>query len=105
VYIVQDNPKHAFWPAQEYGELRYCLTTMGDYYYEQVTPRLRTKLRDFDADNDYLCFSGAPLACAIALAILHERFDRVQVLRWSNQKQEYEKLVVDLMANEETTDG
>lgn len=101
VFIVQDNPQHAFWPAEKFGKLRHCLPARGDYIVEAMIPRLRAALLDFNADTDYLLLSGAPLACSVAFAILHEKCDRFRVLRWSVPAQDYSPVTVDLMiANE-----
>lgn len=103
VYIVQDNPQHAFWPAEKYGKTRHCLPARGDYNVDAMTIRLREAFRDFDAQTDYVLLSGAPIACAIAFAILHERFDQFQVLRWSVPAQDYNAVTVNLMASEAPT--
>lgn len=97
VFIVQDNPSHAFWPAEKHGKLQHCLPSRGDYMVDSMVVRLRQALLPFDPNKDYLLLSGAPLACAVAFAILHERFDKWRVLRWSVPAQDYSVAMVDLM--------
>ena len=97
VHICQDNPNHAFWPAERFGTLRHCLPFRGDNKMEYMIPRLRTALLDFDATQDFLLLSGAPLACGVAFAILHERFDAFTVLRWSVPVQDYVVTPINLL--------
>jgi hypothetical protein len=97
-YIVQDNPQHAFWPAERFGELQHCLPPRADFNVDTMVPRLRAALREFDADNDYLLLSGAPLSCGVAFALVHERYDQFTVLRWSSQAQDYVVESIDMLS-------
>lgn len=99
VFIIQDNPQHAFWPAERFGELQHCLPPRADFNVDTMVPRLREALRDFDASTDYLLLSGAPLSCGVAFALVHERSDRFTVLRWSSQAQNYVVESIDMLSN------
>lgn len=100
VYIIQDNPQHAFWPAEKFGKLKHCLPSRGDFNISTMVPRLRESLRNFDPATDYVLLSGAPLACGIAFALLHERHDLFRILRWSVPAQDYTSATVDLMLSD-----
>ena len=106
VYIAQDSPTHSYWPAEKFGTLRHCLPPRADSNngLSRVPALLRRALKDFQQD-DYLLISGAPLSCAIALAILHEKYDRINVLRWSAQNQAYDSCLLDLMFSPTIEDG
>lgn len=105
VFVCQDNPQHAFWPAERFGKLKHCLPARGDFNVRNMVPRLRAALVDFNAETDFLLLSGAPLACGVAFAILHERFDSFRVLRWSVPAQDYNVNLVNLMEQEIDDDG
>ena len=98
VYVIQTNMQHEYWPAEAFGTLRHCLPSRADMEMRKMVPRLREALIGFDAKTDYVLLSGAPIACAVAFAILHEKLDRFNVLRWSVPAQDYLVAVVDLMA-------
>jgi hypothetical protein len=98
VYIVQDNPLHSYWPAEKFGTLKHCLSRTEDYVLNRGIVRLRAALLNFNPDTDYLLLSGSPLMTGVACAILHERADKIRVLRWSAQDQNYWPDEVDFTA-------
>ena len=98
VFITHESLNFNYTQAEKFGEI--CFLTGSDLSVHEnspsnrtITNRIRKILIDF-TETDYLLPSGSPLITGLAMAILHERFNRIQVLKWSNQSHTYTPMVV-----------
>ena len=101
VYIVQDDGERDFSDAEErFGRL-VPLVTKADVYADlrnsrprEIVRVMRSKLAEFDSSRDYLLLVGDPVAIAIAVNILSEMTDRIQLLKWDNRGHYYYPIVI-----------
>ena len=89
-------------PAREFGALKFI--TMMDFSSENdsimnevLINEIRTKLIEFNFNDDYIVITGSPLVSAAVFMVLRERTHRVNVLRWSNQSHTYTPVNINLM--------
>ena len=98
VFITHESLNFNYLPAERFGDIEFL--TANDLSVHDSSPtnqitveQIRRGTRDFCPD-DYLLPSGSPIVTGIAMAVLHERFDKINVLKWSNHTKEYTPMVV-----------
>lgn len=101
VYITQENSSLNYLPAEQFGEIVFLTRNDFSQVKGSITNgilinELRTKLREFDPENDYIAVSGSPVVAGVAFMILRERTDKVNILRWSNRDRVYQTLSIQL---------
>ncbi len=104
VFVTQEvrTGRIDYSPARKYGQITFC--TIQDFSPENdsiinkvVVDELRTRLRDFNAETDFVVTSGSPLVIAAVFMILRERTGKVRVLRWSNRDLIYQEVTLNLV--------
>jgi len=98
VFITHESLSFDYTPAKRFGEIDFLTANDLSAHDKSPTNRntvseIRAKLEEFQAD-DYLLPSGSPIITGLAMAILHEEFDQINVLRWSKNQQDYIPMVV-----------
>ena len=99
VFVTQENPNLNYLPAEEFGDIVFL--TREDFspvrnslHNGALMTDVRTKLKDFDPERDYITVSGSPVVAAVVFMILSERTRLVNILRWSNRDHLYQHLVI-----------
>lgn len=104
VFVTQEarTGKIDYSPARLFGTLNFI--TVMDFSSEEesltnkvLVDEIRSKLRDFNPDSDYIVITGSPLVAAAVFMILRERTHTVRVLRWSNIHHVYSVVNINLM--------
>lgn len=98
VFVTHESPNFNYTPAEKFGEIEFLTATdlstqLKSKYNRIVVDEIRNKLDEFTQD-DYLLPSGSPIVTGVAMAILHETFEEINVLKWSNHTKEYTPMVV-----------
>jgi len=114
VFVTQENTQLNYSHAEEYGEVvfltaREVSPIPGSLANAFIMDELRTKLADFDFDNDFLAPSGSPVVCGMAFLTLGMRLGepgsragsmarpkQLRVLRWSNRDRLYQPITIQL---------
>lgn len=98
VFITHESLNFNYLPAERFGDVKFL--TRNDLPVIDSSPskkvivnQIRRTLESFQ-DDDYLLPSGSPIITGIAMAILHERFDEIRVLKWSNNTRDYTPMTV-----------
>jgi len=101
VWIVQNDIRKDFTPAEAYGTLAEIFYGTSDVAEpDKIVEHARRSIRNWEP-GDYLLMVGDPSLCALCLAIALE-FDptgRVTLLRWDRIKRAYSVLPLDFNAN------
>lgn len=85
VYIV-NNGGHDYSDAERYGELNFCTSAaLGKWDISAMFRELTVALEDAHPD-DYLMISSLTSLCAVATAILADRFGEVHFLVYKDGK-------------------
>lgn len=98
VYVTHESLNFDYTPAEVYGDIDFLTATDLSVHHNSPSNRttvdgIRKKLEGFTQD-DYLLPSGSPIITGLAMAILHERFEKINVLKWSKMYQNYSSMVV-----------
>lgn len=101
VFVTQENTNLNYQPAEVYGEVLFLTRhdvspIKGSLTNEALVAEVRSKLASFDSYLDYIVPTGSPAVAAIAFALLRERTDRFNLLRWSNRDRVYQCIPVQL---------
>ncbi len=103
VFVTQEarTGRIDYSPARDFGTLKFI--TIMDFSSDDesiqnkvLVDEIRTALRDFDIDNDFIVMTGSPLVTAAVFMILRERTHIARVLRWSNQSHTYTPVTINL---------
>lgn len=99
VFVTQENPALNYLPAEEFGDVVFL--TREDFspvrnslHNDALMAEVRSKLKDFDPERDFITVSGSPVVTAVVFMILSERTRIVNILRWSNRDHLYQHLVI-----------
>lgn len=103
VWIINEGG-HSYDAAVRYGRLMALTSGNVNYYnLSRLMVSIGPKLRAATAD-DYLLISGSPILVGLCVSMWLARFDRVNLLQWSNIQRDYvhillERSAVSRMAN------
>lgn len=103
VFVTQEvrSGRIDYTPAAAFGAVKFCtimdFSPMDDSMQNNVlVDELRSRLRDFNPESDFIVTSGSPLVIAAVFMILRERTATVRVLRWSNRDHIYQEVTINL---------
>lgn len=103
VYVTQET-NYDFRKAEEFGNLVFLSIDRRDdfnnvrnsQHNERLIAHLRQGLRDFNPDVDYVVLVGSPYVQAAVMALIGQRFRKVNLLRWDNRDLAYIPLTLEL---------
>lgn len=111
VFVVQESrfkqkdgtyASHDYSSLYRYGPVEFLLPVTKKQIDElegvEELDLLNQKLAGFNADVDYLVFSGDPVLCGLAAIVIYSLTDcdRLQVLKWNRKEGVYEPVNVPL---------
>lgn len=89
VYIVQNDKRKDFSDAERFGQLRDIFgNAPRTYNPPRMLAHARRVLKNWQP-GDYLLMAGDPTLCGIAMIVVAEQFDEVDVLRWDRVDYQY----------------
>lgn len=100
VYVVQSDGKRDLSAAEMFGTLETVLRTniYPDYSntdLRRISEQVKTNLRDFKADSDFLLLIGDPANIAMCCAWLAQLVGpEFRVLKWDNILKEYYPITI-----------
>jgi hypothetical protein len=105
VFVTQEvrNPRQNidYSPARKFGDVVFL--TMMDFSSDEgsisnkaLIEEIRTRLRDFNPQTDFVVTTGSPVVAAVVFMILRERTSMVKFLRWSNRDYCYQEVTIAL---------
>lgn len=99
VFITQENTKHDYSMANEFGDIRFLFTEYFNFaraensltQKEQIE-KAYDMLEDFDPRTDYILLAGCPVVIAVVSNICFKKAkgDTVRFLKFSSHKKKYE---------------
>ena len=101
VWIVQNDVRKDFTPAETYGTLAEIFYGVSDVTEpEKLVDHTRRVLQNWEP-GDYLLMVGDPSLCALCLAVALESDPTgcVTLLRWDRIRKSYHPLVLDFKTN------
>ena len=82
VYIVQNDSRKDFSDAERFGQLKDVFGNVGwKYNTDRMLDHARRVLRNWQ-EGDHLLIVGDPTLCGIAMLVVAEQHDVIDVLRW-----------------------
>lgn len=83
--------KHDLSDAERYGDIQELLSPTATPHSPGVVHELRTKLEDFDPDEDWILCMGSPvlISWAVAIAVDKTSDGGVRLLQWSGSDRCY----------------
>lgn len=89
VFIVQNDTRKDYTPAEQYGELKDIFGNVGFHYNtEAMLAHARRVLSKWQS-GDSILMSGDPTLCGIAVTVASELDDVVFTLNWDNRDFQY----------------
>jgi hypothetical protein len=101
-FVTQENPRLDYTGLMDVTDdvvfvTAYDFNSMtGSESNIRLVDGIRRKLASFDPATDYVVPSGSPLVTAVVFAILHEKTNKFNVLRWSNAEGRYHKFTIEV---------
>lgn len=100
VYVVQENPRMNYLPAEKFGEVRFLTATefspsTHSLRNKQVLEQVMTGLADFDPDVDYLVMSGNPIIMGFAFSLIIQKKGYLKALWYQSIDREYVSVTFD----------
>lgn len=94
VYVVQENPRMNYMPAEEFGEVRFLTAdefspSKHSIRNKHILEQVLQGLIHFNPDQDYLVMSGNPIVMAFAFSVLLNKFGYVRVLWYQSMDRKY----------------
>ena len=101
VYVTHEVTIANYGPAERYGDVVFLSASeisnvANSLHNRKLIAMIRERLREYNADTDYVAPSGSPIITGIVFAILHERFDTINVLKWNARDGQYTEIRLDL---------
>ena len=94
VYVVQENPRINYTPAEKFGIVKFLTTD--EYSPSQHSIRNKRILGDiirglanFDPDRDYIILSGNPIIMSFAFSLVLQRKGYVKALWYQSMDRDY----------------
>lgn len=89
VYVVQNDSRKNFSDAERYGQLKDVFGNVGSRYNTaRMVEHARRVLREWQP-GDHLLIVGDPTLCGVAMTVIAEQQDVVDVLRWDRIEYKY----------------
>lgn len=91
VFIIQDDGRKNLSPAAKYGEVVVLATRDMPIFADTTNSivMLRSKLKDYNPDVDFLLMTGDPLLIGATMALVAIQCHKVQCLKWDKQNLTY----------------
>lgn len=94
VFLTQEVATFDYRPAEEYGDLiiitRAEVSSLRDSLAnKELAESIAQKLRHFDPERDYLCFSGSPSVSALVFMTVGAMHRKVRILKFISRDQVY----------------
>lgn len=94
VYVVQENPRINYMPAEEFGEVRFL--TADEYSPSQhsirnkhILEQVMGGLSKFNPQTDYLVLSGNPIMMGFAFSLIMQKHGFLRVLHYHSADRKY----------------
>lgn len=105
VYITQEVQTANYGPAEGFGEVTFITASelshlRNSAHNRKLIALIREKLRDFHPNVDFIAPSGSPIITGLVFAVLREKTERFQVLKWNARDQMYVPLFIDIEETE-----
>lgn len=101
VYVTQET-NHDFTKAEQYGEVVFLTrddlnNIKSSLQNDKVLADIKTKLRGFNPDEDWLVITGSPyISAAVFLILGHLKVYAPKILRWDNRDFRYVPMQIEL---------
>lgn len=89
VFIVQNDARKDYTPAEQYGELKDIFGNVGFQYNTDAMMAHARRVLSKWQPGDSILMSGDPTLCGIALAVASEMDEIVFTLNWDNRDFQY----------------
>lgn len=105
VFITQEVPTANYTTAENFGRVEVLTASelshiRNSTHNRKLVSVLREKLADFNTNIDFIAPSGSPIITGIVFAILHEKADSFNVLKWNARDRMYIPLFINIRENE-----
>lgn len=101
VFVTQEQTKLNYIPAEKFGSIVFL--TRDDFSPVasslsniELIKSIKSKLANYDPENDYIVFSGSPTVAAAVFAHLGKLVSAFRVLRWSNRDNNYTPISISI---------
>ncbi|WQY99610.1 hypothetical protein [Acinetobacter phage pB23] len=94
VYVVQENPRMNYLPAEKFGEVRFLTATefspsQHSLRNKQILEQVMANLVDFNPDVDYLVLSGNPIIMGFVFSLVIQKKGYLKALWYHSIDREY----------------
>ncbi|QOI69773.1 hypothetical protein IBZ20DMU1_29 [Acinetobacter phage DMU1] len=94
VYVVQENPRMNYLPAEKFGEVKFLTASefsasQHSLRNKQILEQVMENLSNFDPDKDYLVLSGNPIIMGFVFSLLIQKKGYLRVLWYHSIDREY----------------
>jgi hypothetical protein len=94
VFVVQNSPGKNLDAAKRRGELEFILRPSDRSLGSKLMQRVIGEALASWKPGDFIACMGDPVAIAIAVAIVLEKHDSVNVLRWNRKTEDYDEMEI-----------
>jgi len=95
VWVVYGDKRKDMSKAEKFGPMKEVFSSLGKTYNPDALISHARHVLDDAQEGDYLLVVGDPTLCAICMAVMLERLDTVNVLRWDRDNLTYAPLRLD----------
>lgn len=94
VWVVQENPRMDYSPAEAFGEIRFMTADefrpmAASLKNEDIKADVERGAAEFVAETDWLVLTGNPIMIGYAFHLVHKENSRVRFLQWDRIRGEY----------------
>jgi hypothetical protein len=105
VFVTQEVKTANYSPAEGFGEVVFITASelshlRNSAHNRKLVALIRERLRNFNPQLDFVAPSGSPIITGLVFAVLRERTDTFQVLKWNARDQMYVPLYIDIEETE-----
>lgn len=105
VFVTQEVRTANYEPAERYGEVVFITASelshvRGSQHNKKLVALIRERIADFHPKTDFVAPSGSPIITGIVFAVLREKTEHFQVLKWNARDQMYVPLYIDIEETE-----
>ena len=101
VFITQEVPTANYTTAENFGRVEVLTASelshiRNSAHNRKLVGLLRERLADFNPSIDFIAPRGSPIITGIVFAILHEKSDEFNVLKWNSRDRMYVPIYVNI---------
>lgn len=105
VFITQEVPTANYSTAEDFGRVEVLTASelshiRNSAHNRRLVALLRDRLSDFNPSCDFIAPSGSPIITGLVFAILHEKINAFNVLKWNARDRMYVPLFINIEENE-----